>query len=117
MSAMRRLSSGSNYLGAFVDEEEQELDSMSELASVCSSRRQSRVDKGRRSSFRGSMLSESNHSTRSPQKTAVEQQRIADMYKMVIKMSAENVSMHLIKAILKTIIYAISLYIYLLENQ
>ena len=88
---MRRLSNGSNYLGAFVDEEEQEFDAMSELASVCSSRRTSRVDKQRRSSFRGSMLSESNHSTRSPHKTAAEQQRIAEMYKVVIKMSAENV--------------------------
>jgi hypothetical protein len=88
MSAMRRLSNGSNYLGAFVDEEEQEFDAMSELASVCSSRRNSRNDK-RRSSFRGSMASESNN--RSPQKTAAEQQRIAEMYKVVIKMSAENV--------------------------
>ena len=88
---MRRLSNGSNYLGAFVDEEEQELDAMSELASVASSRRTSKKDR-RRSSFRGSMMSDSNHSVRSPQKTAVEQSRIAEMYKVVIKMSAENVS-------------------------
>jgi hypothetical protein len=79
---MRRLSNGSNYLGAFIEEGENEFDIISEPAT---SRRNSSSSR-RRTSFKGP-----NGDNKTSQQINAEQIRIAEMYKTVIKMSAENV--------------------------
>ncbi len=90
---MRRLSNGSNFLGAFVDEEDPELDKLSDVGSI-NSRRNSRSGKSsRRSSFRGSFA----ESGKGAHSSSTEQARIAEMYKLVIKMAAENVGFQLYK--------------------
>jgi len=93
MSNRRRLSSGSSGLVGLTleDENEDELDaiaiatshggSLSSFSGGGSSRGGSR----RRSSFGGSVTL-----SKSPQKNAAEQARIAEMYKTVIKLSSEN---------------------------
>ena len=83
---MRRLSSGSNYLGAFVDEEDLETDNLSEVGPP-SRRNSSNSRRSSINSFRGG----TDGGQRGHQ-SSVEQSRIAEMYKTVIKMSAENVS-------------------------
>ena len=82
---MRRLSLGSssNFLGAFVDEEDTTVDIVTDIP--VSSRRTSASS--RRSSFR----SVQGVDGKTPQQSSLEQARIAEMYKVVIKMSAENV--------------------------
>lgn len=84
---MRRLSNGSNFLGAFVDEEDSDMDMMS-VSEAPLSRRTS--TNSRRSSFRSA-----SGDGKSGHQTAMEQARISDMYKVVIKLSAENVSVYI----------------------
>lgn len=88
MSTKRRLSSGNQLLGLVLeDENEEEVDI---LANVCNNNAMASRPKAkntggrRRSSFGGSLAT-----LKSPQKS-LEQSRIADMYKTVIKMSSEN---------------------------
>lgn len=80
MSDRRRLSQGSNVSGLTVEDDDFELDNGGR-----DTRRSSLAS--RRASF-GSALSSARNSKNSQQ----EQSRIAEMYKLVIKLSSENVS-------------------------
>lgn len=89
---MRRLSNGANYLGAFVDEADNELD----MVSVTPQSRRTSASCRRRSTFSVRIAADS---TKNQPKSTAEQNRIAEMYKVVIKMSAQNVNYLLYKDI------------------
>ena len=90
MSDKRRLSQGSSVLGLQIEDDEFDLGDVTGKESRKSSG--STTSRGSRRASFGSALS----SARNSKHSAQEQSRIADMYKMVIKLSSENVRESLI---------------------
>ncbi len=89
MSTKRRLSSSKALVGLTLEDEDSQEQLEHDIERVVNDiniKKPSKSSAGRRrSSFCGSLST-----LKSPQKSALEQARIAEMYKTVIKMSSEN---------------------------
>ena len=89
MSTKRRLSSSKALVGLTLEDEvgqEQLEHDIERVVNDINIKKTSKSSAGRRRSSFGGSLS----ALKSPQKSALEQARIAEMYKTVIKMSSEN---------------------------
>ncbi len=92
MADKRRLSSGSTVLGLVVEDEDFDIDDdcVSRAGNERRKSNSSTTSRGSRRASFGSALSSARNAKNSQQ----EQTRIADMYKMVIKLSSENVRLY-----------------------